>query len=82
MLSFKCLQMYNLSTDKQQWFCNNCRNNTFPFNSIDNRDILSENFNSNELCSCYDVTKDLTDYECLETIAELNLNKLDLNQFQ
>ena len=74
-------QTNDLSADKQQWFCIYCRNNTFPFNSIDTRDILSDKFNSNEICSCYDATKDLTDYECLETITDLNLDKLDLNQF-
>ena len=42
--------------------------------------ILSDNFNSNEYCSCYDTT-DLTDFNYLDTIAELNLKKLNLNNF-
>ena len=64
------------------WFCSRCRDNIFPLNSVkDNQDILSSNFNSNELCPCNDVTIDPTDYECLKTITELNLDKLDLNHY-
>ena len=59
-------------------FCNRCHNNTF--HSIDNCDLVPETFKSNELCSCYDVTKDLRDYKCLETITELSLNNINLNQ--
>ena len=69
----------NRSITRQHWFCVNCRNNIFPFNSANPRDILSDSFNSNELCN--DASKDLTEYKCLETITELKLDKLDLNHF-
>ena len=71
----------NLGADAQQWLCPSCRDHVFPCTSVHAQDILSSNFNSNELCPCNDVTKDLTDYECLETITELNLDTLDLNHF-
>ena len=71
----------NLGADAQQWLSLSCCDHVFPFNSVHAKDILSSNFISNELCPCNDVTKDLTDYECLETITELNLDKLDLNHF-
>ena len=66
--------MSNLSIIRQQWFCVNCRNNIFPFNSTNTHDILSDSFNSNELCN--DALKDLTVYKCLETITELKLQSL------
>ena len=75
------MDILNLSADAQHWFCPPCRNNMSSFNSAGIQDILSNNFNSNLLCPCKDLTKGLTDYECLETITELKLSKLDLNQF-
>ena len=64
----------------QQWFCISCRNDTFPFNCVSTHKILSDNCNSNEYCFCNDAT-DLTDFDCLDTISELSLNKLNLNHF-
>lgn len=70
-------QISDLNFTSEQWFCINCRSNIFPFHST--QDILLDGFNSNELCS--EATKDLTGYECLETITDLKLDKLDLNHF-
>ena len=70
-----------LNLGAQRWFCPRCRINIFPFNSAHAQDTLSKNFNSNQLYPCNDLTKDLIDYECLEISTELNLDKLDLNQF-
>ena len=72
-------ELSNLGIIRQQWFCVNCANNIFPFNSTNSHDILSDSFNSNELCN--DASKDLTDYNCLENITELKLDKLNLNHF-
>ena len=65
----------------KQWLCMYCCDNTFPFNTIKDHVLLSESFNSNVSCPCNDVTKDLTDFDCVDEISELNLNKLDLNHF-
>ena len=46
-----------------------------------NYELLSESFNSNDFCPCNDAIKDLTDFDCVNVISELNLNKLDLNHF-
>ena len=73
-------QIIDFGAKIQQWLCANCRNDTFPFNCISTHEILSDNFNSNEYCICNDIT-DLTDFDCLDTITELKLNKLDLNNF-
>ena len=75
----ECLN-YRLRCQVQQWFCKSCRNDALPFNCVSNHEILSDHFNSNEYCSCKDTT-DLTDFDCLDTITELNLNKLNLNNF-
>ena len=66
----------NLDAEAQQLLCLSCCDRVFTFNSVYAQDVLSSNFYSNELCPCNDVTKDLTDYECLETITELNLQSL------
>ncbi len=73
-------QLVDLGVNIEQWFCKSCRDDAFPFNSIENHEILPDNFNSNEYCAC-NGTRDLTDYDCLDTINELNLNKLNLNNF-
>ena len=64
----------------QQWICNSCSNDAFPFNCVSTHEILCDNFNSNEYCPCNDTT-DLTDFDSLNTISELGLNKLNLNNF-
>ena len=51
-------QFYNLGVEAKHWFCGNCRNNIFPFNTIETHDILLDNFNYNEVCPCKDKTKD------------------------
>ncbi len=44
-------------------------------------ELLSESFNFNESCPCNDVTKVLTDFDWVDEISEVNLNKRDLNHF-
>ena len=70
-----------ISLDLRHWLCMHCRNNTFPYNTVGNYELLSESFNSNDSCPCNDAIKDLTDFDCVNVISELNLNKLDLNHF-
>ncbi len=72
-------QLIDFGVNIQQWLCKSCRDDVFPFNRIKNHEMLPDTFNSNEYCVCNDTT-DLTDYDCLDTINELNLNKLDLNK--
>ena len=72
-------QILDLIVNRQQWFCVNCGKDIFPFHSITNHDILSDSFNSHELCN--NALNDFTNYECLETITELNLDKLDFSDF-
>ena len=70
-----------LTLNSKHWHCMHCQNSTFPFHTVSNNELLSENFNSNNSCPCNDSMKDLTDFDCVNVISELNLNKLDLNHF-
>ena len=41
-----------IKSNNPEWICQLCTSRVFPFNSIDNREILKQSYNSNMNCLC------------------------------
>ena len=72
-------QSHDIRAILKNWYCSSCCENLFPFNSLNNFELIAEGFNSNETCPCTTLTHELNELELTQTISELDFNRLELN---